>query len=249
MMTICFVYFRSLAMAHLRASLFSLRQQDFTQVEKIIILDNNTDDSTTDIYSAAHEYEFPVPIVFYSAKHKDTTKTHAWSTNAVVRQAFTPWVFFTRADYLLSFDIVKRFASIAGGYPNDWNGFVTSDGSYVGALQECERTTWRENGPGVIQGTTYNHTVIDAGVWLGRSQSFTQVGGLDEHLTAWGHAQTHFQWKLYKTGTEFIRIPEVLFYHLDHGGDKDIVLANQQLASRGVSLQDMWSRYDGPKVY
>jgi hypothetical protein len=49
MMTICFVYFKSLTLANLAASLFSIRQQDFSRVKALVVVDNNTEDSAQDI--------------------------------------------------------------------------------------------------------------------------------------------------------------------------------------------------------
>ena len=248
MITICFVYFRHLTLAHLEAALYSLRRQDFACVLRLVVVDNNTGDSLADIQATVDSFDFPIPVILYSNKHGDPTKTHAWSTNVTMRQAFTEWVFFCRADYLLSFNAIQKFWEITKDHSTDWDGFVTSKGSYLGTLADC-KLSWREEGPETLTGLTYDHTVIDAGVWLARRSSFERVGGLNENLTAWGHAQTHFQWKLYGTGTQFHRIDDVLFHHMDHGGEKDIHLANSQLAQQGLDLKEMWSRYDGPRVY
>lgn len=244
--TICFVYFRSLTLAHLAAALYSVRQQDFACVSRLIVIDNNTEDSLTDIKSVVDRFDFPVPVILSSYKHGDLSKTHSWSTNVAVRQVLTPWVFFTRADYLLAFDAVSRFAGERS------HGFVTGNGCHLRSdIATCEVSTWRTNGPRVLEhaGEVFEYTAIDTGVWLGPRILFDSVGGLDESLTAWGHAQTHFQWKLYQSGVEFRRIPETMFFHPMHGGAKDLDLANVQLSGLSVTTQEMWSRYEGPRVY
>lgn len=251
--TISFVYFRSLNLDHLEAALYSVRRQDFSSVERLVVVDNNTDDELWRIEAIVKRLAFPVPVAIQSHKHHDSTKTHSWSTNVAVRAGFTPWIFFTRADYLLEFDIVKQFVGEINDRSAMWNGFITSTGCYLGEnLVSHEQTLWRQNGPYLLgrTGLTYDHTSIDAGVWMAKRDAFDLVGGLNEKLTAWGHAQTHFQWKLYKNGVEFRRIPEVLFYHLDHGGgEKDLGVANQPLAEQGIDLHEMWARYEGQRPY
>jgi glycosyltransferase involved in cell wall biosynthesis len=250
MITICFTYFRSLTLRNFEAALYSVRRQDLSLVEELVIVDNNTDDRIEHILAAIEELAFPIPVFLMPCKHGDESKTHSWSTNAAVGKANTPWVFFTRADYLLEFDLLRRCVDEINKRDADWNGFVTANGCHLDfTIDDAENTMWRERGPNIFDGVPYDYTVIDTGVWLARKDAFDAVGGLDEGLNAWGHSQTHFQWKLHKSGVEFVRIPEVLFYHPGHGGHRDIVIANHQLASQGLSPRDLWERYEGPRVY
>lgn len=248
--SICFVYFRSLGLSNLEAALYSVRQQkDFACVRELVVIDNNTDDFSPELI---YNLDFPVPVSLHSHKHGDPLKTHSWSTNAAVRAASASWVFFTRADYLLAFDALEKFTTTVDAKPEEWDGFVTSRGCHLDiSIGECEQLGWRRRGPQVFTatGTVYDYTPIDAGVWMARRESFNRVGGLNEQLTAWGHAQTHFQWKLARAGVEFALRDEVLFFHPNHGGAKDLDLANRQLAEQGVSLQEMWARYSGPRMY
>src|SRR6516165_12803253 len=112
MITICLTYFRSLTLTNLRAALDSIRCQNLTRVERIVVVDNNTDDQRDEIEAIATA-AFTVPVVFRSFKHGDPTRTHAWSTNMAVRDASTPWGFFTRADYILDEHAVAKFWAIA----------------------------------------------------------------------------------------------------------------------------------------
>lgn len=247
MISICCTYYRSLTLAHLAAALYSIRQQTFAQVAELLVLDNNTDTPIGDLERTIDALAFPVPVRLVSVKHGDPTKTHAWSTNAAVRAASEPWILFTRADYLLAFDAVDRFAAVStaaavfvvGGYYD-----IATD------LAACEQTSWRVDGPAALHplGREYGHTIIDAGVWYTSRQVFDLVGGLDERLTAYGHAQTHFQHKLYTAGVAFVRLPEILFYHPQHAYEvpRDLTVAHAQLQAIGVSLPDLWARYDGP---
>ncbi|MES2360045.1 MAG: galactosyltransferase-related protein [Gemmatimonadota bacterium] len=245
MITICFTYFRSLTLANLAASLYSVRRQDLSQVREIVLVDNNTDDQIEAVQDVVDRLEFPVPVLVQSVKHGDPTRTHSWSTNLAIRQATASWIFMTRADYLLDFDVVKRFTeAVAQG-----DSFVTSNGCHLGeGIAECERSDWRQHGPR-FSGITFDYTSIDSGVWMAKKEVIDAVGGLNEGLTLWGHAQTEFQHRLHASGVRFVRIPEVLFWHPAHGGEKDLELANMQLALAGIDLRECWARYHGTSPY
>jgi hypothetical protein len=248
MITICLTHFRSLTLANLAAALYSLRRQNLSGVKEVVIIDNDTLDTRHEIQVMVDALVFPVPVRVLSFKHGDASKTHAWSTNRAVQEVTTPQVFFTRADYILREDVLARFTSEAR--PND---FVTASGYHLGCdVQTCENTGWRTVGAKVLwsmPGVEYDYGIIDTGVWLTSREVFDSVGGLDERLTAWGHAQTHFQHKLFKAGVNFVRIPEVMFYHPAHGGEKDINLAHSQLRELGGDLKGMWARYHGASPY
>jgi len=249
-LTICLTYFRSLSLANLAASLFSVRQQEMDRVNSVVIVDNNTDDSIRDVLEVINAADLHVPVDFSSFKHKDTAKAQAWSTNVTVRRAQTTWVFYTRADYLLNFDIVRKFLAIVDSKPDTWEGFLVSHGCHLGnSIAECEATTWRESGPRVLHGVEYDYTEIDSGVWMARRETFDRIGGFDERLSAWGHAQTEFQHRMFTAGVEFVRVPEVLFFHPAHGGEKDIEVGHRQLRDLGLDIREMWERYPGPKFY
>jgi hypothetical protein len=246
MVTVCFTYFRSLTLANLDAALYSVRQQDLSRVSTIEIIDNNTDDAPQDIWAVIDALKFPVPTHLTSHKHCDASKTHAWSTNVAVSAVKTPWIIFTRADYLLDADAVRLFLDAA----SDDNRFIV--GGYCDVMfnvQRCEDLDWRKRGVEVLRPRReFDHVLIDAGVWCASRKLFDSVGGLDERLSAWGHAQTHFQHKLFEAGAEFVRLPKVLFYHVHHSYDRerDLGLASEQLAAIGApSAKTMWARYEG----
>jgi len=247
--TVCFTYFKSLALANLSAALHSLQRQDMSLVDSIVIVDNDTSDSEADISQVIDEVPFTVPVQLFSFKHGDANKTHSWSTNTAVRNVATPWIFFTRADYLLAFSALEKHIAVAGAKPNGWNGFVVSKGCHLSMdIGECEKTAWRQLGPR-FSGFEIDYTIVDSGVWLARKDAFDRVGGLDEALTAWGHAQTDFQYRMHKSGVEFVRIDDTLFYHPLHAGHRDLDLAHQQLAAKGADLREMWARHEGARVY
>ena len=250
--SVCCVYFRSLGLANLRAALYSVRRQELDSVRELVVADNDTGDTEGSVRDIVDALDFPVPVRVLSFNHGDPTKTHAWSTNQAVRATDTPWVLFTRADYLLRFDALRLFSSVVGRN-REWNGFVTGNGYHLAmGVDEAEQTTWRTLGPRVLlgyPGMEYDYSVVDTGVWMASRAAFDAVGGMDEALSAWGHAQTEFQHRLHKAGTEFMRIPEVLFFHPFHGAPRDIDVAHAQLEARGVNLKEMWARYHGTSPY
>jgi GT2 family glycosyltransferase len=246
MITICFTYFKSLTLANLAAALYSVRRQDFARVKEVVIVDNDTEDSAHEIRTIVDALAFPVPVRILSFKHGDVTKTHSWSANKAIKEATTPWIFFTRADYLLDFSIIQKFVQRT---PN-WNGFITSNGCHLGQdIGQCEHTNWRIDGPGIFRGVDFDYTLIDSGVWMARKSAIDYIGGLDERFSVWGHAQTDFQHRLYQSGVEFVRVPERLFFHPLHEAPRNITLANQELSARGASLREMWQRYHGVNPY
>lgn len=246
MITICFTYFKSLTLANLAAALYSIRRQDLSKVKEIVIIDNDTQDSAHEIRTVANALAFPVPVRVLSFKHGDSLKTHSWSSNKAIDEVTTPWLLFTRADYLLHFDLLKKFAQRT---PN-WNGFITSNGCHLQSdIGECEKTNWRVDGPGLFHGIEFDYTVIDTGVWMARKAAVDLAGGFDERLNAWGHSQTEFQYRLHATGVEFVRIPETLFYHPLHSAPRDLSVGNQQLREHGIDIHELWARHLGARQY
>ncbi len=252
--TVCMTYFKSLALANLDAALYSLRRQDLSRVDKIVLVDNDTDSDPRQVAELLAAFRFEVPASLIAARHGgDPSKTHPWSSNLAVSEATAPWVFFTRADYILDFGALAKFVAVTEERPRAWDGFVTGNVYHLSVdVSRCEMEPWRSQGARLLRalpGAEESYTLIDTGVWMARRESYDRVGGLDEGLSAWGHAQTHFQHKLHKSGVEFVRIPEPLFYHPQHAAPRDINAAHRQLAARGLDIHEMWERHDGPKPY
>lgn len=255
MVTVCCTYFPPLTLAHLQAALYSVRQQCLSRVQCVLVMANNTPDPPQALDALITDLAFPIPVHLLMSHHGDPAKTHAWSTNQAIYAATTPWILMTRADYLLDLTLIARFLDVVDQHPDSWNGFVTGHVYHLrhADLAACdEQTQWRQHGARVLRalrGSEGDYTCIDAGVWLARRDACLRVGGLDEALTVWGHAQTLFQYRLHQSGTECVRLPDVLFVHPKHAGVRPLALAHQQLRDRGVQLPDLWARYHGGSPY
>lgn len=253
MISVAFTYFKSLTLANLSAALYSISRQDLSRVDEIIVVDNDTHDDESAIQEVIDSQQFTIPTRLVSTKHSDPARQQAWSTNFTVSHAQSPWVLYTRADYLLDFNILAKFTAVIDNHPTDWSGFIVSHGCHLGSsVEDCERTDWRQRGPRIFTGYEYDYTEIDSGVWMTTKADYDNIGGFDERLNEWGHAQTEFQYRMHLSGVEFVRLRETLFFHPFHGGPRDIDKAHEQLAHIGMNrskLQQMWSRYEGPKFY
>lgn len=252
--TLVLTYFKTLSLDNLRAALHSVRRQALQpHVREIVVVDNDTADTQPEIQACINEENFPVPVRLRSFKHGEASRTHSWSTNVAMRESWSNWVFYTRADYVLDFTLLERCLNLVASRSTGWDAFITADCYQLAAnIERCDATSWRTDGPSVLRtlpGAVAAHTAIDSGVWLTTRVAFERVGGLEESLTAWGHAQTHFQWKLHKAGTEIVRIPEVLCYHPQHGAPRDLAVANAQLAQHGIDIRELWARYEGEHIY
>lgn len=248
--SVCFTHFKTLTLANLDAALYSVRQQDLSRVAEIAVFDNDSSDDWGEIQAVIDRQRFFVPARLLSVKHGDATRAQAWSTNQTVRRASFSWIFYTRSDYLLDASMLTKFIAVIDSKPPDWDGFIVSHGRHLHQnIEQCEAIQWRVHGLHVLPGVDYDYTEVDSGVWMARRETFERVGGFDERLAAWGHAQTEWQYRMHKAGVEFVRIPEVLFYHPQHAAPRDIEVAHQQLRERGLDLHEMWARYHGRSPY
>jgi hypothetical protein len=242
--TICMTYFKSLTLDNLAVALASVRQQDLSRVAKLVLVDNDTADTPESISAGVNALNFPMPVKLQSYKHGYATLTHAWSTNAAVQEVDTPFIFFTRADYVLEPSLLAKLTPVVTGKAPC---FATSHGSHLPyGVEEYQKRGWQQ---AVADGSPFDYTAIDAGVWMLPAYAFRLVGGLDQMLTAWGHAQTEFQHRLHLRGIIFSVVPEVLFVHPWHAAPRDIVVAHAQLTANGIDVRDMWKRYHGASPY
>lgn len=256
LISIGLIHFPTCGAEHFRTALTSLFAQEFedpltgwANVREIVVYDNNsgtyvdtlarTVDSVCKSLAVQPEVRGKLRFVF--DYHHDASKTHPYSLNATLAELRGPALFITRSDYVLHPQILTKLAAaarqatVAGLLP-----FVSAH-CYQSAYDRQEQPyppfavtpsmTWADllKAPGYV----FHETDQDAGVWL----SFTHVLGscrLNEQLTAWGYAQSTWQRELKAQGAEMIAVPEVLFFHQQHGDwVRDHALARQQYEQFG----------------
>lgn len=247
---VAFVHFRTTTLDHLDAAWFTLAQQtSWDGVREVVVLDNNTADAPDAIERVLSRYAVPVPVSLVSVKHGDPTRTHSWSVNECCRRIATPWVFFTRTDFLLDPTCLARFRALRDerlARNPQWPGLVTSwchQMGYDAALSNTDALAphshpdapWRTDpdGPRVLIGhvpACYFHDADkDAGVWLTRRALWAASGGLNERMSSWGFQQQVWQRRLLRLGTEICQIPEYLFHHQHHAAPRDFAQAAHEM--------------------
>lgn len=239
---ICFVHFRGLSLAHLDAAWYSLSKQDFSNVAAVRFLDNNSADSPEDIAIVLNRHPVSSVNVDY-AKHSDPRRTHSWSVNHVTRSVPADhWIFFTRSDYILSFDCLARLRSAAedprlflSGWC--WQMAYDREARNIDALVDIEQYGWRDKGmPALLQhpyAFAFQETHLDAGVWLTSKRNILRVGGMNEGLTSWGYQQSTFQRALVNAGAVCRTLPEYLFAHQHHYAERNFQRAREEYDSFG----------------
>jgi hypothetical protein len=248
MIDIAFIFFRTLRLEHLDAAWLTLSRQDFTDVGRVIFIDNNTDYSPMEIEAVLDRHPLPVPRILSYQKHGDHYKTQSWSCNLAGRTATNDWLFLTRADFLLNDDTLARFRALRDEHAPDWRGFVTSYCHQMAYDNQLSNTddlaphsfpdaAWRTDGigpsglVGTVPGVYFHETHIDAGVWLIRRSLMHEAGGLNERMTSWGYQQQVFQRRLRDNLCVDIQvIPEYLFHHQHHAAPRDVSRANAEMS-------------------
>jgi glycosyltransferase involved in cell wall biosynthesis len=242
--TICFVFFKGLNLTHLDAALYSLSKQDMSRVNDIHFLNNDTEFTPEQVEEVAHRYFNSEQIGFsHIYHHGDPNKTHSWSVNTVVKIAQGPFIFFTRADYILAFDCLERLRAQADSMLDIalkpfvsgwcWQMAYDREARNIEANVDLEQYNWRELGmPGLLNhpyAFRFHETDQDAGVWLTSKEYIQQVGGMNEKMSSWGYQQSTFQRVLRNhLNVTCFAIPDYLFAHQHHYVPRDFEKAQRE---------------------
>jgi hypothetical protein len=244
---ICFVHFRSLNLIHLDAAWYSLSRQGFQGVKSVQFLDNNTDDSPEAIQEVLNRYPIPVPVNVEFSKHGDPSRTQSWSVNHVCRDmAEGPDIFFTRSDYILSFDCLQRFRHFIADQPATqkifasgwcWQMAYDREAKNIDANIDIEQYNWRHLGMEALLQHPYafrfHETHLDAGVWMTRKKYLEEAGWMNEKLVSWGYQQSTFQRFLERNNVRCLAIQDYLFAHQHHYAVRNFDLASAEYSQHG----------------
>ena len=247
--SICFVFFRGMNLEHLDAAWYSLSKQDLAHVNAVYFLDNNTTYSVKEISTVLWRYPFWKPGQLFSTydKHDNPLRTQSWSVNTVCQQAAGPWVFFTRADYILAFDALARMRAEILDRPTwDQRRFVSGwcwqmaydrEAKNIDANIDIEQYGWRERGmPALLEhpyAFRFHETDQDAGVWFTAKDYLAEAGWMNEKLTSWGYQQSTFQRALRNNGITCSALPDYLFAHQHHYAVRDFDKARREYEQFG----------------
>jgi hypothetical protein len=249
--SICFVFFRGLTLEHLDAAWFSVMKQEMLHVHSIYFLDNNTEYPEEAIRAVINRYPWPVPVVFKSVKHGDPTKTQSWSVNHVCQMAAPgQWIFFTRADYILNFDAVRRMRAEILDRPTwDHRRFVSGwcwqmaydrEARNTPEVLDIEQYHWRERGMTALldhpYGFKFHETDQDAGVWFTKQDFLAEAGWMNEGLVSWGYQQSTFQRALTRIGITCSAVEDYLFAHQHHYAERDFDKARAEYNAHGGGM-------------
>lgn len=245
---IAFVYFRTLNLTHLDAAWFSVSKQDFTNVRSIQFLDNNTLDTEEEIRAVLARYEMPVPVNMEFSKHGDERRTQSWSVNHVCRDMCEgPYIFFTRADYILAFDCLQRFRdhcyqmesrgqkTFISGWC--WQMAYDREAQNIDANVDIEQYNWRERGMEALLEHPYafrfHETCLDAGVWMSKKDHLEAGGWMNENLVSWGYQQSTFQRMLGRANVFCQNLDGYCFAHQHHYAERNFDVAGAEYSQFG----------------
>lgn len=246
--SVCFVHFNGgLNLQHLDAAWYSLSKQDFTGVNGVYFLDNNSPQTEEEICGVIDRYPLPVSVREVFNKHGDATKTQSWSVNSVCQWAAGPWIFFMRSDYILSFDCLARMRDEVLGRPTwDQRRFVSGwcwqmaydrEARNVPDNIDIEQYGWRERGmPALLEhpyGFKFHETDQDAGCWFTSKDFMAEAGWMNEGLVSWGYQQSTFQRAMRNLGISTSAIQDYLFAHQHHYAVRDFDKAQREYQQHG----------------
>lgn len=250
------IHFPTCSIENFRLSLTSLLAQEFdpygllagwANVKEILIYDNCSGTAPDAIHRVVNEVcevlavrpETRGKIRYAFDMHLDPAKTHPYSLNSTLDQLAGPALCITRSDYILHPQALSKLATRAQEAVNAGQMPFVSAWCHQAAYDRQEQPyppyvvppwptqTWYDL-MAFAPGHVFTETDQDAGVWLSLKGV---LGGcrLNEHLSAWGYAQSTWQRELKSRGATMIAVPEVLFFHQQHGDwARDHALARAQ---------------------
>jgi len=236
--SLVYTFFRTLSLAHLERSLYSLSKQT-VQPDELIFFENNTDFSEEEILKVLdlHFNRNRWRISFN--KHKDPRKTSAsWCQNRAIQLASNDVFILGKADLIYDFKFCEKltetfaYHSHYGGQPMNFTTCHLMQMAYLSALPhetvdhaaDLEPLNWREdvqrlhkNTGGDYGGSQYQtQTQGDAPSFCTTQTAMAEVDWYDEDLLGWGYWQMSLQWDMQAKGVQFHVIPETLMFHMLH---------------------------------
>lgn len=226
--TLILSYFRSLSLAHLERSLYSLSRQT-VQPDELLFFDNNSPEAEFDLRCTIGRHYSVKDWALYFMKHGDNTKTLAWGNNRAIQLANTETYIFARADFIYAFDYCERVLaaheaagplSLAASWHWGMPYYSGATHATVDHGQDLEPLNWREDPQRLTQnrqGARPEHNVhIDSPTHCTSKAAMAAGGWYDETLHGWGYDHSSLQIAMARSGVQFRIIPEYLLFHMEH---------------------------------
>ena len=230
-----YTFFRTLSLAHLERSLYSLSKQT-VQPDELIFFENNTDFSEDQIKAVVAQHFDLGRWQFHFNKHGDPRKTSAsWCQNHAIALASHEVFILGKADLIYDFNfsgrLVETFAyhSHYGTEPLHFSTchlmqmpyYSQAGHDVVDHAADLEPLNWREDvqrlhGNKGIGCQYQTNTQGDAPSFCTTKTAMAEVDGYDEDLVGWGYWQMSLQWDMQAKGIQFHVIPECLMFHMLH---------------------------------
>lgn len=240
--SIVFTFFRSLSLAHLERSLFSLAKQTVKPSEFIIYcndVDYYPEEVTLVIASTLGADK---TIRFVWDNHNDPSKRNAsYAQNKSIQMAKNDLFIFTKADCIFTEDFCEKLLAQKTDNPMEFIAPHLYQMHYwsqrgkphdqVDHASDLEELRWRENIRNLDRNTNGGqlnyHATIDAPCFCTTKQAMERAGWYDENLTVWSYWQPDLQGNMAKRGVQMKVVPETLVYHMMHGlapeeGERDL---------------------------
>lgn len=232
--SLVYTFFRTLPLAHLERSLYSLSRQTLLP-EEMIFFENNTDFSEEEIKQVVSQHFDLNRWKFFFNKHGDPRKTASWCQNTAIRLATHEVFILAKADLIYDFSCFQRLTELfsqcsqAGAQPMHFTtSHVMQMGCYSGIpvqqvdhAADLEPLGWREDVQRLHKnqgnGSQYHtQTQGDAASFCTTKTAMASVNWYDEELIGWGYWQLSLQWDMAAKGVQFHVIPECLMFHMLH---------------------------------
>lgn len=245
--SLVFTFFRSLSLAHLERSLFSLSKQTAAPSE-VVFYDNDTDfssDETGDLCGRYLSCNWNVRVKI--DKHGDPSKRNAsYCQNRAIQMATNDTFIFTKADCIYTEDFCEKLLAQKTRNPMEFVAAWMYQLPYwsqkgkphdqVDHASDLEGLNWRSNIRNLDKNTDggqlHNHAWMDAASFCTTKQAMERAGWYDPDLRGWSLWQLDLQSNMHKRGVTVKVIEEVLSYHMMHGlspeeGERDLKKAHE----------------------
>lgn len=229
--SLVFTFFRSLSLAHLERSLFSLSKQT-VRPSFFLFFDNDTGFPKGDVVALLEKYGRGLCEDFrwHFDEHHDPSKLNAsYCQNKAIRLAKHDTFINVKADCIYAEDFCEKLLAQKTDTPMEFVAPFMLQMNYwsehskpheqVDHAKDLEGLNWREDVRRLNQnsGQLHNHATIDAPSFCTTKQAMEAAGWYDENIKNWGYWQIDLQGNLARHGVQMKVIPEVLVWHMQHG--------------------------------